>query len=234
MSFQPQIPLAGHRRLAASSSAPRRRQQAAFEKGPELAARHRLLRREHRHGSPPPPTSSPTAGCSRSRSAPSGSRARSTRRPSSARCSRRAPTDRRLRQPPDRAGASRSSPTAFGFGNPGGARTGDAGFAARIVAAYKTRAFEAAVGETNNDMRLAMNFRREIVELAKGAEGGSWFTIIGSKPLRAGDREGLRPAEGVRQDRRRPPARHPARQDRARCSAPTTSPPSRTPRMSRR
>lgn len=74
--------------------------------------------------------------------------------------------------------------TAFGFGSAGGARTAAPGFADRIAAAYKTRAFEAAVGETNNDMRLAMNFRREMAELSKGAEGGSWFTVLGSKPLR--------------------------------------------------
>jgi hypothetical protein len=74
---------------------------------------------------------------------------------------------------------------AFGFGNPGGARTGQPGFAAKIVAAYKTRAFEAAVGETDNDLRLAMNFRREIAELAaQGTEGASWFAVLGSKPLR--------------------------------------------------
>jgi hypothetical protein len=72
---------------------------------------------------------------------------------------------------------------AFGFGNVGGARTGEAGFAARIVEAYKTRAFEAAVGEADNGMCLAMNFRREIAELAQG-EGGSWFSVLGSKPLR--------------------------------------------------
>jgi hypothetical protein len=72
---------------------------------------------------------------------------------------------------------------AFGFGDTGGARTGDLGFAAKIVEAYKTRAFEAAVGDASNDMRLAMNFRREIAELAKG-DGGSWYSVLGSKPLR--------------------------------------------------
>ena len=71
--------------------------------------------------------------------------------------------------------------TAFGFD--GAARTGSAGFAAGIVVAYKTRAFEAAVGEADNDMRLALNFRREIASLAAG-EGGSWFAVLGSKPLR--------------------------------------------------
>lgn len=72
---------------------------------------------------------------------------------------------------------------AFGFGNPGGARTADPGFAAKIAQAYRTRAFEAAVGETSNDMRLAMTFRREMAELSQG-EGASWFTLLGSKPLR--------------------------------------------------
>ena len=74
---------------------------------------------------------------------------------------------------------------AFGFGDPGGGRIGEVGFAAKIVAAYKTRAFEAAVGEADNSMRLAMNFRHEIAELAaQGEDGASWFTILGSKPLR--------------------------------------------------
>lgn len=72
---------------------------------------------------------------------------------------------------------------AFGFGNATGARTGTAGFADMIVSAYKERAFEAAVGEKDNDMRLALNFRREIAELAKG-DGGSWYAVIGSSPLR--------------------------------------------------
>lgn len=71
---------------------------------------------------------------------------------------------------------------AFGFGD-AGARTGEAGFAGAIVAAYRTRAFEVAVGETNDSMRLAMNFRREIAALAAG-DGGSWYSILGSKPLR--------------------------------------------------
>ncbi len=39
------------------------------------------------------------------------------------------------------------------------------------------------MGESNNDMRLAMNLKREIGELAAG-EGASLFKVIGSKPLR--------------------------------------------------
>jgi hypothetical protein len=73
---------------------------------------------------------------------------------------------------------------AFGFGRPAGPRTGEAGFAEGIATAYRTRAFEAAVGATNNDMRLAMNFRREMATLSQGAVGGSWYTVLASKPLR--------------------------------------------------
>jgi hypothetical protein len=81
--------------------------------------------------------------------------------------------------------AFRKLSAAFGFGDLGGAKTGNAGFAATIIAAYKTRAFEVAVGETDNDMRLAMNFRREMAELAaQGGEGASWYAVLGSKPLR--------------------------------------------------
>jgi len=74
---------------------------------------------------------------------------------------------------------------AFGFGAADGPYTAAAGFAAKIVAAYKGRAFEAAVGDADNDMRLAMNFRREIAALAgEGEDGASWYAVLGSKPLR--------------------------------------------------
>lgn len=74
---------------------------------------------------------------------------------------------------------------AFGFGDTAGGRTGETGFAARIVAAYKTRAFESAVGEADDSLRLAMNFKREIATLAaEGEQGASWYKILGSKPLR--------------------------------------------------
>jgi hypothetical protein len=74
---------------------------------------------------------------------------------------------------------------AFGFGDAGGANTADAGFATAITSAYRTRAFEVAVGYSDNNMRLAMNFRREITALANaGTEGASWYNILGSKPLR--------------------------------------------------
>ena len=74
---------------------------------------------------------------------------------------------------------------AFGFGEAGGPNTADAGFATTITAAYKTHAFEVAVGDADNNMRLAMNFRREVAALAaRGEDGASWYNILGSKPLR--------------------------------------------------
>jgi hypothetical protein len=74
---------------------------------------------------------------------------------------------------------------AFGFGDTEGGKTGEAGFAAKIVSAYKTRAFEAAVGEADDNLRLAMNFKREIETLASaGEDGASLFKVLGSKPLR--------------------------------------------------
>jgi hypothetical protein len=81
--------------------------------------------------------------------------------------------------------AWRKFSAAFGFGDLSGARTGDPGFARRITSLYKTRAFEVAVGGASNDMRLAMTFRREMAELSKGETGSSWFSVLGSKPLRA-------------------------------------------------
>ena len=74
---------------------------------------------------------------------------------------------------------------AFGFGDSAGAQTAVEGFAQKITAAYKTRAFEAAVGETDEDMRLALNFQRSIADLAgaEGEKGGSWYSVIGDKNL---------------------------------------------------
>ncbi len=75
---------------------------------------------------------------------------------------------------------------AFGFGNFGGANTIRSGFGAQIVDEYNRRQFERAVGATNNDMRLAMTFKREIAALAtsSSADGTAWFQVMGNPPLR--------------------------------------------------
>ncbi len=75
---------------------------------------------------------------------------------------------------------------AFGFGDGGGAKTSQPGFADRIIEAYKIRQFEIEMGKSNNSMRLALNFRREITDLAnrKVSDNTGWYTILGSPPLR--------------------------------------------------
>lgn len=75
---------------------------------------------------------------------------------------------------------------ALGFGDSGGARTGEVGFAAGISAAYKDRQFEIAVGDQNESLRLALNFRREIKEYANSSDpdGTAWFSIMGDVPMR--------------------------------------------------
>lgn len=61
-----------------------------------------------------------------------------------------------------------------------------AGFADTILASYETRQFEIAVGDQDNDMRLALSAQRELAALAKTSSSDStkWYTILGSTPLR--------------------------------------------------
>lgn len=75
---------------------------------------------------------------------------------------------------------------AFGFADPAGPRTADPGFAARIVDQYRRRAFEAAVGEQDASLRLALNAGRELAALAteEGSDTALWFRILGTPPLR--------------------------------------------------
>lgn len=75
---------------------------------------------------------------------------------------------------------------AFGFGSALGRRTNDIGFASKIISAYETRQFEIALGGSNESMRLALTFRREITDIASGSSTGDagWFSLLGSAPLR--------------------------------------------------
>lgn len=75
---------------------------------------------------------------------------------------------------------------AFGFAGPGAPGTRAKGFGAKIAAQYRDRAFEVAVGESDQSLRLAMNADRELSDLAaqdKGSDAG-WFRILGTPPLR--------------------------------------------------
>ncbi len=76
---------------------------------------------------------------------------------------------------------------AFSYGNAdGGARVLLEDFQEDIIARYKVRAFDRAVGEVDNDARLALNFRREISDIVSGdsSETTIWFRIMGQQPIR--------------------------------------------------
>jgi hypothetical protein len=76
--------------------------------------------------------------------------------------------------------------TAFGYGNVEGPRIFSGAFADRMVAAYRDRQFEVAVGSVNDDMRLALNFRRTIDDVVtSSSKTANWFSIMGNSPVRA-------------------------------------------------
>ncbi len=73
------------------------------------------------------------------------------------------------------------------FGFAGGAPAfSSTAFQRDIEARYAERSFERAIGESNADFRLALNFRREIKTIAEGGavERAGWFQILGQQPLR--------------------------------------------------
>lgn len=75
---------------------------------------------------------------------------------------------------------------AFGFGDSGGVRTGLASFPSEITSRFTERQFEIAVGEQDENLRLALNFRREIQVYANASdpEGVAWFSAMGDLPVR--------------------------------------------------
>jgi hypothetical protein len=76
---------------------------------------------------------------------------------------------------------------AFGYGDFGGPRVLLTSFRDEMVMRYLERAFEEGVGAIDVDMRLALNFRREIAAIASGpaVDRSGWFQIMGQPPLRA-------------------------------------------------
>ncbi|WP_208353692.1 DUF1217 domain-containing protein [Pseudaestuariivita rosea] len=75
---------------------------------------------------------------------------------------------------------------AFGFGSATSPKTQQPGFADQMLEKYQAKQFEIAVGEQNEDMRLALNAEREIEALASDrvSNDAKWFKIMGSPPLR--------------------------------------------------
>lgn len=76
---------------------------------------------------------------------------------------------------------------AFGFGDPGPARTVFSFFADDIIDRYEARQFEAAVGEQDNDMRLALNLAPALDDVVSSTSSndGQWFSMMGNAPLRS-------------------------------------------------
>lgn len=75
---------------------------------------------------------------------------------------------------------------AFGFGDFAIPRSKQSDFADKILAQYRDKQFETAVGQQNPDLRLALNAQRELPLLAKRniSEDTKWLTILGNVPLR--------------------------------------------------
>jgi hypothetical protein len=75
----------------------------------------------------------------------------------------------------------------FGFGDFSTPRTQLSDFADKILEAYNDRQFETAVGDQNDDLRLALNAERELTTISKRSSSDEtlWFTVMGSAPLRS-------------------------------------------------
>lgn len=74
----------------------------------------------------------------------------------------------------------------FGFGDYNIPRTQISDFGARTVDAYKERQFEIAVGNQDQDMRLAMGLERDLGNIIgkSTTDAGKWFSVMGNPPLR--------------------------------------------------
>jgi hypothetical protein len=76
---------------------------------------------------------------------------------------------------------------AFGFGNFDIPRTALSFFADEIVDRYEAKQFEQAVGEQDNDMRLALNLGPALDDVLDGTStnNGQWYSMMGNEPLRS-------------------------------------------------
>ena len=76
---------------------------------------------------------------------------------------------------------------AFGFGDFDVPRTQLSDFSDEILSAYNTRKFEAAVGDQSQDLRLALSFDREILDIVEkgGSDTAKWLEVLGNAPLKS-------------------------------------------------
>jgi hypothetical protein len=75
---------------------------------------------------------------------------------------------------------------AFGFGDPGGPITAQDTFADRMISRFETKQFERAVGESDNDLRAALNLKSGLADIAAKTQSANaqWFSVMGNAPLR--------------------------------------------------
>jgi hypothetical protein len=75
---------------------------------------------------------------------------------------------------------------AFGFGDFDTPRTVLSDFGDEITTAYKNAQFEAAVGDQDQNMRLAMGLDRALKDIAdlSTTDNGRWYTVMGQPPVR--------------------------------------------------
>lgn len=76
---------------------------------------------------------------------------------------------------------------AFGFGDRAVPRTSLSSFPNEIIDRFETQQFSRAVGDQNNDLRLAMNVATGIGDILEqnSTNTGRWFSIMGNAPLRS-------------------------------------------------
>lgn len=76
---------------------------------------------------------------------------------------------------------------AFAFDSPAGPRTQRSIFPEEIVSGYHRQAFQVAVGNTDETMRLALNFESGLSEVSESpvSDDAKWFRIMGTPPLRS-------------------------------------------------
>ncbi|MCK0141212.1 DUF1217 domain-containing protein [Aliiroseovarius sp. F20344] len=74
----------------------------------------------------------------------------------------------------------------FGFGDYSIPRTQISDFGAWTVDAYKERQFEIAVGNQDQDMRLAIGLERDLSYIIDKSttDAGKWYSVMGNPPLR--------------------------------------------------
>lgn len=75
---------------------------------------------------------------------------------------------------------------AFGFGEADGPHTREPGFADRVLVLYHERSFEAAVGQQDESMRLALSLQRDLGMIAEreGSDRAHWLRVLGTPSLR--------------------------------------------------